>query len=209
MIAQTLPLDLGGYQHLEPEVVVLVDDILVSDGKPVDFCQEWHGETVAEVEAGELCRVYRKYPCPRQGGDRPLTQDERDAQETAAHNAVARAQEAQVQEIVKQTLAPKAATYDDGKPPLACLPLKALREVALVQLYGHKKYGDFFNYRKGMEVSRNASCAMRHIADYMDGQDLDAESQRNHLAHAACRLLFMLENLAEGTAIDDRYGKRK
>ena len=26
-----------------------------------------------------------------------------------------------------------ARTYDDGKPPLARLPLKALREVALVQ----------------------------------------------------------------------------
>lgn len=99
----------------------------------------------------------------------------------------------------------RAKTYDDGKPPLAMLPLKALREVALVQLYGAEKYGEFFNYRKGMEVGRNASCAMRHIAAYMDGEDLDPESRRNHIAHAACRLLFILENLAEGTAIDDRY----
>lgn len=99
----------------------------------------------------------------------------------------------------------KALTYDDGKPHLAGLPWKALREVALVQGYGNSKYGSFFNYKKGMEISRNASCAIRHIADYLDGHDLDAESGRSHLAHAAARLLFMLENLAEGTAIDDRF----
>lgn len=56
-----------------------------------------------------------------------------------------------------------------------------------------------------MEITRNASCAMRHIADFIDGNDIDQESNLNHLAHAACRLLFILENLEDGTAIDDRY----
>jgi hypothetical protein len=99
----------------------------------------------------------------------------------------------------------KAKTDDSNKPPLAMLPWAGLREVAYVQAYGHKKYKDFFNYRKGMEVSRNISCAMRHLSEYMDGQDLDAESGRLHVAHAACRLLFLLQNLKDGTAIDDRY----
>lgn len=101
----------------------------------------------------------------------------------------------------------KALTYDDGKAPLACVPWKGLREVAQVQAYGKKKYGDFYNYKKGMEASRNASCAIRHIAAWMDGENLDPESQRSHLAHAAVRLLFMLENMAEGTLIDDRFKK--
>jgi hypothetical protein len=78
-----------------------------------------------------------------------------------------------------------------------------------VQLYGARKYGEFDNYRKGMETSRNASCAMRHIADHMDGQDMDPESGLPHLAHAACRILFMLENIAQGVAIDDRHGSVK
>lgn len=101
----------------------------------------------------------------------------------------------------------KAKTYDNGKAPLAMLPWAGLREVAAVQQYGADKYGAFHNYRKGMEVSRNLSCAMRHIADFMDGRDLDAESGRSHLGHAACRILFVLQNLADGTAIDDRYAK--
>lgn len=99
----------------------------------------------------------------------------------------------------------KAATYDDGKDPLANIPWAAVREMAKVQAYGRRKYGDFNNYRKGMEISRNISCALRHIADYQEGQDHDPESGRHHLAHAMCRLAFVLQNLHDGVAIDDRY----
>lgn len=99
----------------------------------------------------------------------------------------------------------RALTYDGGKEPLAMLPWAGIDEVARVQAYGHKKYKDFNNYRKGMEVSRNLSCAIRHIRDYMNGHDADAESGCNPLGHAACRILFVLQNLHDGTAIDDRY----
>lgn len=102
----------------------------------------------------------------------------------------------------------KAKTYDDGKPPLAALPWAGVREVAMVQAYGHSKYHDYNNYRKGMEVTRNLSCAVRHISEFMEGNDLDPESNRNHLAHAACRVLFVLQNIHDGVAIDDRYKKQ-
>lgn len=101
----------------------------------------------------------------------------------------------------------KALTYDSGKPPLACLPPEGMRAVARVQAYGHKKYGDFNNYRKGMEVSRQCSCAIRHIMAYMDGEDADPESGESHLAHAACRIMFLLQNIKDGVHIDDRYKK--
>lgn len=110
-------------------------------------------------------------------------------------------------QVVPQT--DKALTYDDGKAPLAHLPWDGVDAVAMVQAYGHKKYKDFYNYRKGMELGRNASCAIRHIRDFMKGHDNDAESGQSHLAHAACRLLFMIQNLADGTAIDERYSKRR
>ena len=62
-----LPQHIGGYQHLEPEVIAQADDILVSHGQPVDFCHEWAGETVESVETGELCNVYRLIPVTKQG----------------------------------------------------------------------------------------------------------------------------------------------
>jgi len=99
----------------------------------------------------------------------------------------------------------RAKTYDDGKEPLAQLPWAAIDELARVQAYGQHKYGDFNNYRKGIEVSRNLSCALRHIRDYMNGCDTDHESGLNPLAHAMCRLAFVMQNLHDRVAIDDRY----
>ncbi len=103
----------------------------------------------------------------------------------------------------------KALTYDQGKPPLASLPWSAMDEMAMVQAYGNAKYKSFYNYKKGMEVSRHLSCAIRHIRDYMNGVDVDHESQRHPLGHAMCRIAFVLENIQDGTAIDDRYKRPK
>lgn len=103
----------------------------------------------------------------------------------------------------------EALTDDDGKEPLAWLPWAAIEALSEVQAYGHAKYKDFNNYRKGMRVSRNLSCALRHISQYMQGADLDAESGKPHLAHAMARIAFVLQNLAEGKAIDDRYKQEK
>lgn len=101
----------------------------------------------------------------------------------------------------------KAKTNDEGKAPLAWLPWAAVEGMSMVQAFGHSKYKDFNNYRKGMEVSRNLSCALRHIKEYMEGIDQDHESGRNPLEHAMCRIAFVLQNLQDGVAIDDRYKK--
>lgn len=103
----------------------------------------------------------------------------------------------------------KAETYDSGKAPLAWVPWAAVKEMSMVQAYGHQKYKDFNNYRKGMEVSRNLSCALRHIEEYMSGKDADDESKLNPLAHAMCRIAFVLQNISDGVAIDDRYKRDK
>lgn len=103
----------------------------------------------------------------------------------------------------------KAKTYDAGKAPLAWVPWVAVTAMARVQAYGHRKYKDFNNYRQGMEVSRNLSCALRHIRDYMEGRDIDPESGESALAHAMCRIAFVLQNVADGTAVDDRYVRPK
>lgn len=210
----TLPADLAGYQQLF-DCRILEDDIMIPEGlglkdghyawrshshyvnpshclnsNPLLGIVDKDGRAYSSGDSSCPFRVYRKMPCPKQA----------DANERMA---------AYQGEVVTEWTdkKPKAKTNDEGKPPLAHLPWAALREVALVQAYGHSKYGDFYNYKKGMEISRNLSCAIRHITDYMAGKDLDDESKRHHLAHAACRVLFALQNIYDNTQIDDRYRK--
>jgi hypothetical protein len=186
---------LAGYQHIKSGWIESGDLIVGGPSRKKHLVEATDYSIGCDI--GEFSfDVYRKMECPKHEG-----------QMNAAykHGLIADAVNIPAQE----DHAPRAKTYDDGKPPMAHLPWKALREVSLVQIAGKDKYGDFHNYRKGMEVGRNLSCAVRHIADFMDGDDLDSETKRSHLASAALRCLFALQNILEKTAIDDRYNKNK
>jgi hypothetical protein len=177
-----LPKDLSGYQWVK-EGLTQEGDVF-KEGDTL----EWAAPDVSVRWVEESGRtIYRKLPVAKQGDTDP------EWQSLSRHH--------------EQDFG-KALTHDEGKPPLAYLPWAALDEVAMVQAYGHQKYGDFYNYRKGMEVGRSLSCAIRHIRAYMEGEDNDPESGRNHLAHAATRLLFTLQNIADGKQIDDRHNKQ-
>jgi len=62
-----LPSHIGGYQHLEPDVLCASGDIYVCDGIPEAFVSWGVGRTVGRMEGGGW-RIYRKIPCPQQGG---------------------------------------------------------------------------------------------------------------------------------------------
>lgn len=94
--------------------------------------------------------------------------------------------------------------FDQGKPPLSLIPTKPLLEIAKVLEHGAGKY-DEHNWRKGMKWSRLLSSSLRHITAFNEGEDLDPESGINHLAHAACGLMFLLEYYTTHKELDDRY----
>jgi hypothetical protein len=197
MNEEKLPTDLAGYQHIVSGPIK-EGDIWVWRGKPQRFvAKEYFGFDVQMLNNTEKlvlddeCGLYRKMPVAKQG----------DCDNTG-WKAIRNSQTA-------NDMGTKALTYDDNKPPLAYLPWAGIDAVAMVQAYGQKKYGDTFNYRKGMEVGRNLSCAIRHIRAYMEGEDKDIESGQPHLAHAACRILFTLQNIHDKTALDDRYQSNK
>lgn len=97
------------------------------------------------------------------------------------------------------------ANHDDShKPPMAMLPGEPLRQVAAVMAMGAKKYGTH-NWRKGSAWSRYISSTLRHIFAWLSGETNDPESGINHLAHAACNLLFVIEWQSSGKGEDDRY----
>jgi len=98
----------------------------------------------------------------------------------------------------------QAVKLDDGKPPLSLMSRVWLWEVGEVLGHGAKKYAAH-NWRLGLKQSRLLDAALRHITAYMDGEDLDPESGRSHLAHASCCLMFAFEMSKTHPQLDDRY----
>lgn len=189
-------MNLAGLQQIVTGIVEATDSLTFQDGairRMAIAGPELSGCTVELAKSMGLT-VYRKMPVPRQGGldhEHPVL--------------IAGTVSTDPFERGKASDPSKARTDDGDKAPLANLPPAGLRAVAGVQAYGHKKYGDFNNYRKGMEHSRQISCAMRHLMAHMDGETLDPESGQAHLAHAACRVMFLIQNIADGVDIDDRF----
>lgn len=93
-----------------------------------------------------------------------------------------------------------------SKTPLGLLPWTALVQVAKVFEVGAAKYGAYNWRTEGQPVQHvtYVAAAFRHLAAYMDGQTIDPETGCNHLAHAACGLLILLDASAVGNAIDNR-----
>lgn len=98
-------------------------------------------------------------------------------------------------------------TKDDfEKPDLSLLPFDALAEVARVMEAGRRKYGAS-NWRKGMQWTRCASAALRHIGAWLSGETNDSETGCNHMAHAACMALFLVAYSRSHPHLDDRCVK--
>ena len=96
------------------------------------------------------------------------------------------------------------ARFNDGKADLSLIPLATLAPEPRVWMYGEAKYARF-NWMKGMNWSIPLACALRHLAAWQAGEDLDPESGQPHLAHAMCNLRMLTayaESFPEG---DDRF----
>jgi hypothetical protein len=99
--------------------------------------------------------------------------------------------------------------FDDGKSPLALIPPEALLEIADVFGFGAKKYGAN-NWRDDGDSTsklRTYSSIQRHLNAWLSGEDLDIESGKNHLSHAATQLIILMIHCIEHPELDDRYTK--
>ena len=93
--------------------------------------------------------------------------------------------------------------HDAGKPRMDLLPFEALEAVAHVLTFGAKKY-DPWNWYKGMDHSRLIAATLRHISADQQGENTDAESGLDHLAHAICDLMFVYTLRKRSKGKDDR-----
>jgi len=86
----------------------------------------------------------------------------------------------------------KGIKHDTGKSNWFLLPLVAVQQIVQVMDYGAKTYGqdNWKHLEKGNE--RMFAACLRHLTKWQTGERIDPETRLNHLAHAACCLVFML-----------------
>jgi hypothetical protein len=83
--------------------------------------------------------------------------------------------------------------FDGDKLQYGLVPPLALRETVKVLTFGAQKY-EPDNWRRVPDGPRRYfDAAQRHIWAYKEGEIIDPESGVNHLAHAVCCLMFMLD----------------
>jgi len=109
--------------------------------------------------------------------------------------------------------------FDEGKAPLALIPPEALLEIAEVFGFGAEKYGvnnwrddgekyGVNNWRDDGDSTsklRTYSSIQRHLNAWHAGEDLDPESGKTHLSHAATQLMILMMHCKEHPTLDDRY----
>ncbi len=93
--------------------------------------------------------------------------------------------------------------FDDGKPAWHLLPADALEQVVIVLTAGAQKHGAG-NWEQGMSWSHHFSACMRHMWKWWRGEDKDDETGSSNLAHAICRILFLLAYVLRRAGDDDR-----
>ncbi len=98
-----------------------------------------------------------------------------------------------------------ASKFDTNKPRMDLLPARPLKEIAEILTYGADKYGPD-NWREGEPIafSRHYAGVQRHLFAWQSGETVDPETGKNHLAHAMCGLLFLLELSHSHPEKDDR-----
>lgn len=98
---------------------------------------------------------------------------------------------------------PKQA-YGDKKVPLQLIPPAALIYMGQALKEGARKYGAY-NWRENdVEVMTYIGATMRHVAAYLDREDIDPESGNHHLAHALASLAILVDSIECGVSIDNR-----
>ena len=103
---------------------------------------------------------------------------------------------------------PKAVNPKDGigntKLPLHLWPFSATAQGSLALLDGMLKYGRL-NWRETqVRASVYIGALMRHVAEWLEGQNVDAKSGLHPLAHGLACLAIILDAEAAGTLVDDR-----
>lgn len=109
------------------------------------------------------------------------------------------------EDFLKYTKAPESSAikFDAEKPDFSLFPSEAMFEIAKAWSFGASKYSEF-NWANGFVWRRPAAAALRHIFQWLGGENIDKESNCHHLACACCNLMMLLHFWKTNTGTDNR-----
>lgn len=81
---------------------------------------------------------------------------------------------------------------DAGKARWDLIPQRAMSEVVDVLTFGANKYAPNNWQRVPERKSRYVAAMFRHVVAWLLGERNDPETDKHHLAHACCCILFLL-----------------
>lgn len=90
------------------------------------------------------------------------------------------------------------------KPNLALIPPAAMLHEAMAMGNGAEKYGAYNWRQKKVRAMIYIAAAQRHLASYLDGEEVASDSGVHHLGHARACLGIILDAMETGNLIDDR-----
>jgi hypothetical protein len=87
---------------------------------------------------------------------------------------------------------------------LHLIPSPALAHTAQALMDGARKYGPYNWREEGVSAVTYISATMRHLRDWLDGEELAEDSKVHHLGHAMACLAIILDGIEVGNLVDDR-----
>ena len=112
----------------------------------------------------------------------------------------------QLKDTSNATSPDRGVKNDNQKPPLDLIDPHFEQDVAEVLGYGAMKY-ELDNWKKGMAVGKLIAGVRRHLNALQRGEYMDPETGFQHMAHAACGIMFLHYQVRTGMVHipDDRW----
>ena len=94
-----------------------------------------------------------------------------------------------LRELTRRKDKEKALRYNHGKLKWSMVHFKSLEPMVKVLMYGADKYARD-NWKKGLDRQEILDSMQRHLSALIDGQEIDPESQEQHIGHIMCNCMF-------------------
>jgi hypothetical protein len=98
--------------------------------------------------------------------------------------------------------------YNNGKTQVREVDPSFILGIGEVLTKSREKYPEG-NWMKETKFSTPYESCVRHLMKFWSGEELDNETLKSHLLHAATNLMFLYYHQNSGVGIDDRLFKKK